>query len=185
MGGGQFCAKMSDGEVETPVEAPAPAVGEPLDLMSALQMVLKKSMACHSLLRGLHEVARTIEKGEAQLVVLAQDCDNGDYVKLVEGLCKEKSISLLKVPKKEQLGEWCGLCKIDEEGNPPRSSSAPAPPSGTTERRPRTRRPHGAPQERLGHMARPRLWGLCGRLTWEWVGLGPLPFFLRNRNPKN
>lgn len=33
-------------------------------------------------------------------------------------------------------------------------------------------------------MARPRLWGLCGRLTWEWVGLGPLPFFLRNRNPK-
>merc|ERR1712107_581348 len=83
MGGGQFCAKMSDGEVETPVEAPAPAVGEPLDLMSALQMVLKKSMACHSLLRGLHEVARTIEKGEAQLVVLAQDCDNGDYVKLV------------------------------------------------------------------------------------------------------
>merc|ERR1711907_877796 len=93
--GGQFCAKMSDGEVETPVEAPAPAVGEPLDLMSALQMVLKKSMACHSLLRGLHEVARTIEKGEAQLVVLAQDCDNGDYVKLVEG-----------------------LCKIDEEGNP-------------------------------------------------------------------
>merc|ERR1711907_567845 len=60
--GGQFCAKMSDGEVETPVEAPAPAVGEPLDLMSALQMVLKKSMACHSLLRGLHEVARTTER---------------------------------------------------------------------------------------------------------------------------
>ena len=58
------------------------------------------------------------KKGAAQLVVLAQDCDNGDYVKLVEGLCKEKSISLLKVPKKEQLGEWCGLCKIDEEGNP-------------------------------------------------------------------
>merc|ERR1712100_385460 len=112
--------KMSDGEVEAPVEAApaAPAVGEPLDLMSALQMVLKKSMACHSLLRGLHEVARTIEKGEAQLVVLAQDCDNGDYVKLVEGLCKEKSISLLKVPKKSQLGEWCGLCKIDAEGNP-------------------------------------------------------------------
>merc|ERR1712010_395881 len=113
-----FCAKMSDGEVETPVEAPAPAVGEPLDLMTALQQVLKKSLACHSLSRGLHEVCRSIEKGEAQLVVLAQDCDNGDYVKLVEGLCKEKSVSLLKVPKNTQLGEWVGLCKIDAEGNP-------------------------------------------------------------------
>ena len=108
---------MSDGEVETPVEA-APAVGEPMDLMTALQQVLKKSLACHSLSRGLHEVCRSIEKGEAQLVVLAQDCDNGDYVKLVEGLCKEKSVSLLKVPKNTQLGEWVGLCKIDAEGNP-------------------------------------------------------------------
>merc|ERR1712216_1026047 len=89
-----------------------------MDLMTALQQVLKKSLACHSLSRGLHEVCRSIEKGEAQLVVLAQDCDNGDYVKLVEGLCKEKSVSLLKVPKKEMLGEWCGLCKIDEEGEP-------------------------------------------------------------------
>ena len=111
---------MSDGEVEneTPVVEAAPAVAEPMDLMSALQMVLKKSLACHSLARGLHEVARTIERGEAQLVVLAQDCDNSDYVKLVEGLCAEKSISLLRVPKNTQLGEMVGLCKIDAEGNP-------------------------------------------------------------------
>eukprot|EP00216_Chloropicon_sp_CCMP2111_P005681 CAMPEP_0198235358 /NCGR_PEP_ID=MMETSP1446-20131203/1266_1 /TAXON_ID=1461542 ORGANISM="Unidentified sp, Strain CCMP2111" /NCGR_SAMPLE_ID=MMETSP1446 /ASSEMBLY_ACC=CAM_ASM_001112 /LENGTH=143 /DNA_ID=CAMNT_0043916497 /DNA_START=178 /DNA_END=609 /DNA_ORIENTATION=+ len=112
---------MSDGEVDAPTEAPtevAPAVGEPMDLMTALQMVLKKSLACHSLSRGLHEVTRTIERGEAQLVVLAQDCDNGDYTKLIEGLCNEKSISLLRVPKNTQLGEWVGLCKIDSEGNP-------------------------------------------------------------------
>ena len=78
----------------------------------------KKSLACHSLARGLREVARTIERDEAKLVVLAQDCDMGDYVKLIKGLCSEKSVSLLEVPKNTQLGEWVGLCKIDSEGNP-------------------------------------------------------------------
>ena len=95
---------------EAPAPVEAPAIGEPMDLMTALQMVLKKSLACHSLARGLHEVTKAIERGEAQLVVLAQDCDMGDYVKLIEGLCKEKDISLVRVPKNTQLGEWVGVC---------------------------------------------------------------------------
>ena len=102
-------------ETEVPEE---PAADEPLDLNGALQMVLKKALAHDGLARGINECVKAIERGQGQLCVLAQDCNQPDYVKLVEGLCKEKSISLLKVPKKEQLGEWCGLCKIDEEGNP-------------------------------------------------------------------
>mgnify|MGYP001795079441 CR=1 FL=1 len=38
------------------------------------------------------------------------------YVKLVEALCAEHSINLLKVDDSKKLGEWVGLCKIDKEG---------------------------------------------------------------------
>jgi len=30
-------------------------------------------------------------------------------------LCKEKNIPIFNVEKREQLGEWAGLCKYDAE----------------------------------------------------------------------
>jgi len=113
-----------DAPTETPMEVgEGPSLGEadvpkePLDLNSALQMVLKKSLAHDGLARGLHEVVREIEREGAQLVVLSENCDQGDYKKLIEALCHEKNVNLMTVPDKMQLGEWCGLCKIDAEGN--------------------------------------------------------------------
>ncbi|CAL1372431.1 unnamed protein product [Linum trigynum] len=106
--------------VEQPeaVAAPvAPAVGEPMDLMSGLQLVLKKSLAHGGLSRGLHEGAKVIEKHAAQLCVLAEDCNQADYVKLVKALCADHNVNLVTVPSAKTLGEWAGLCKIDSEGN--------------------------------------------------------------------
>ena len=40
------------------------------------------------------------------------------YVKLVEALCAEHQISLIKVDDNKKLGEWVGLSKIDKEGKP-------------------------------------------------------------------
>jgi len=48
--------------------------------------------------------------------VLAEDCNQPDYKKLIEALCAEKNVSLLSVPEAKQLGQWAGLCKIDAEG---------------------------------------------------------------------
>eukprot|EP00897_Mesotaenium_endlicherianum_P005544 jgi/Mesen1/5017/ME000025S04416 len=112
---------MSDGDEpvadvleETPAAEPAP--GEPMDTMTALQNVLKKSLAHDGLARGLHEAAKAIEKHAAQLCVLAQDCNQPDYTKLVEALCHEHNVNLIQVPAAKKLGEWAGLCKIDSEG---------------------------------------------------------------------
>ncbi|KAG9452577.1 hypothetical protein H6P81_005481 [Aristolochia fimbriata] len=108
---------MSGGEESsTAVAEPTPALGEPMDLMTALQLVLKKSLAHDGLARGLHEGAKVIEKHAAQLCVLAEDCNQPDYVKLVKALCADHGVSLVSVPSAKTLGEWAGLCKIDSEG---------------------------------------------------------------------
>nr|CAD1819614.1 unnamed protein product [Ananas comosus var. bracteatus] len=98
------------------VETPAPALGEPMDLMTALQLVLKKSAAHDGLAKGLREAAKSIEKHAAQLCILAEDCDQPDYVKLVKALCADHNVHLVTVPSAKTLGEWAGLCKIDSEG---------------------------------------------------------------------
>ncbi|XP_039126466.1 40S ribosomal protein S12-like [Dioscorea cayenensis subsp. rotundata] len=101
---------------EDAVVAEVPALGEPMDLMTALQLVLKKSLAHDGLVRGLHEGAKAIEKHAAQLCLLAEDCNQPDYVKLVKALCADHNVHLITVPSAKTLGEWAGLCKIDSEG---------------------------------------------------------------------
>ena len=54
---------------------------------------------------------------QAHLCVLIETCTEKEYVKLVEALCKEHNINLIKYSDAKKLGEWVGLCKIDKEGN--------------------------------------------------------------------
>ena len=48
--------------------------------------------------------------------MLATNCDEPMYQKLVEALCAEHQINIIKVDDNKKLGEWSGLCKIDKEG---------------------------------------------------------------------
>lgn len=57
------------------MEVAAPAPGEPMDINTAVQLVLKKSLAHDGLSRGLHEAARAIEKVNAQAAILP-GCSN-------------------------------------------------------------------------------------------------------------
>merc|ERR1712094_126217 len=93
------------------------------DLMSALQMVLKKALAHNQLARGLHEGCKAIERGDCQLVILAKDCNQNDYKKL-EALAREHNVDIVEVPKNTQLGEWCGSARLTRRATPARWSSA-------------------------------------------------------------
>ncbi|KAK3041829.1 hypothetical protein RJ639_000345 [Escallonia herrerae] len=109
-----YCYREDGVVAQTP--APAAPLVEPMDTMTALQLVLRKSLAHGGLARGLHEGAKLIEKHAAHLCVLAEDCNQPDYVKLVKALCADHNVSLISVPSAKTLGEWAGLCKIDSEG---------------------------------------------------------------------
>jgi len=89
-----------------------------MDIIVALKVVLKKAAVYDGLARGLRECVKALDRREAHLCVLASNCTEPGYVRLVSALCQEHNINLLKVPDNKQLGEWAGLCKLDTNGRP-------------------------------------------------------------------
>ncbi|KAJ9442950.1 40S ribosomal protein S12 [Diplonema papillatum] len=86
---------------------------EPEDMNAALQQVLKRARCHKGLTRGLRETVKALDKKIAHLCVLAEDCNESAYTGLIEALCDEHGIDLIKVPEKKKLGEWVGLAKYD------------------------------------------------------------------------
>ena len=93
------------------------ATTEEITSTSAIKEVLNNARARGSLVRGLHEVAKTLESGNAKLVFLSEGCNEPAYKKLIQALSKEKNVPLVLVADKKELGEWAGLCKMDKDGN--------------------------------------------------------------------
>jgi len=89
----------------------------PMSVEDALQDVLKRSLVHDGLARGIRECAKALDRRQAHLCVLVDTCTEKEYIKLVEALCAEHNIHLIKVSDAKKLGEWAGLCKIDREGN--------------------------------------------------------------------
>ena len=87
-------------------------------IFTLLQQVLKNALVHDGLARGLRECAKALDKRQAHLCVLVETCTEAEYIKLIEALCAEHKINLIKVGDAKVLGTWAGLCKIDREGNP-------------------------------------------------------------------
>merc|ERR1712217_21553 len=104
--------KMSKGSIE-----PSSTVSEEnLNLIIAVKDILKNA-SYDGLSRGLREAIRTIERGTAWLCILAESCDSNFYNEIIEALCKENKVNVIRVNSANDLGTWCGLGKIDSEGN--------------------------------------------------------------------
>ncbi|KAG6886690.1 40S ribosomal protein S12 [Termitomyces sp. T32_za158] len=101
------------------VRFPSPLSHSPLTLTHPRpQQVLKNALVHDGLARGLRECAKALDKRQAHLCVLVETCTEAEYIKLIEALCAEHKINLIKVGDAKVLGTWAGLCKIDREGNP-------------------------------------------------------------------
>ena len=59
--------------------------------------------------RGTNEATKSIERGIAKLVVIAEDVDPEEVVMHLPELCKEKGIPFVYVPSKKDLGNSAGM----------------------------------------------------------------------------
>ncbi len=65
------------------------------------QEVLKQALIADGLARGLRESAKALDKRQALLCVLSENCDEPMYKKLVTALCMEHGIPLIKVSQRK------------------------------------------------------------------------------------
>nr|CUU99094.1 40S ribosomal protein S12 [Hymenolepis microstoma] len=79
---------------------------------AALREVLKNALAVNGLIRGIHQCTRAIEKRDVIVCFLSETCDESTYTDIIEALCQEYGVPLIK------LGEMAGLCKLDRKGLP-------------------------------------------------------------------
>ena len=91
--------------------APADDLGGRMDFETALREVLKSALIHDGLSRGLHETTKALDKRQALLCILAENCDEAAYKKLVQALCQEHQIPLLTVPDNMQLGKYASVYK--------------------------------------------------------------------------
>ena len=109
---------MSEDQAAAPVEETAPkeTVVQEMNIRTAVQAVLRQALARDGLARGLREVVAALDRGDAIFCLLAKDCDEPAYVKLVEALCATRQITLIRVPEGKMIGQWAGLCKVARDG---------------------------------------------------------------------
>lgn len=60
--------------------------------------------------------AKALDRGTARLCILAKDCDNAEYTKLVQALCAESGVHLIMADHGTDLGEMVGLAKLNADG---------------------------------------------------------------------
>lgn len=80
------------------------------------QDVIHTSVSTRCAWMGLKEVTSSVAQGKSACVFLATDVNEAQYKALVEAICRENKTALIQVDSKELLGQWCGLAKLDEEG---------------------------------------------------------------------
>lgn len=77
----------------------------------------ESKLTCHlGLVKGLNEVCKALDRKEAVLCVLAENCDDPKYKKLITALAKTNNIPVITIENRNDIGEWLGHCKYDKEG---------------------------------------------------------------------
>jgi len=81
----------------------------PEDLMKATIEVVKMARETGKIRKGVNEVIKSIERGQAKFVVIAMDVDPPEIVAFLPTLCDERKIPYIFVTSKKDLGEAAGL----------------------------------------------------------------------------
>ncbi len=83
----------------------------PKDLTDKAYQVVEVAKESGKIRKGTNEVTKLVERGEAQLVVMAEDVQPEEILAHMPILCEEKDIPYAYVPSKQELGVASGLGK--------------------------------------------------------------------------
>ncbi|AFK50965.1 50S ribosomal protein L7Ae [Thermogladius calderae 1633] len=82
----------------------------PQDLAEKAYDLLKKARETGGKIRkGTNETTKAVERGQAKLVLIAEDVDPPEIVAHLPALCDEKKIPYIYVPSKQKLGQAAGI----------------------------------------------------------------------------
>jgi len=77
--------------------------------MSSLYEVVEKARKTGKIEKGINEVTKSIERGEAKYVVIATDVNPKEIIQHIPILAKEKKIPVGQVESREKLGLAAGI----------------------------------------------------------------------------
>ena len=81
----------------------------PKELAEKVLRVVEISNQTGKVKRGTNETTKSIERGLAKLVVIAEDVDPEEIVMHLPPLCEEKNVPYVYVPSKLELGRAAGI----------------------------------------------------------------------------
>ncbi|MBI3413084.1 MAG: 50S ribosomal protein L7ae [Candidatus Aenigmarchaeota archaeon] len=93
------------------------------DLVNKVYEAIEIAKNSGKIRKGTNETTKSIERGEAKLVAIAEDVDPAEIVMHIPVVCGEKKVPFVYVPNKIELGKASGVdvgtaaVAIAEEGD--------------------------------------------------------------------
>lgn len=81
----------------------------PKELQDLAYELIEKARDNGKICKGANETTKQVERGQAKLVVMAEDVSPEEILAHMPMLCEEKNIPYTYVPSKEQLGIAAGM----------------------------------------------------------------------------
>lgn len=79
------------------------------ELSDKILQLLETARNTGNVRRGTNETTKTVEKGIAKLVIIAEDVEPEEIIMHFPALCEEKKIPYVYVPNKLELGRASGI----------------------------------------------------------------------------
>ena len=93
------------------------------DLTTIILELVQQALNYKQLKRGCNESTKTLNRGQAQLIIMAADTEPIEILMQIPLLCEDKNVYYVFVPSKLALGRACGVkrsvicCSIISEEN--------------------------------------------------------------------
>jgi len=81
----------------------------PKDVQDLAYDLVEKARDTGKISKGANEVTKQVERGQAKLVIMAEDITPEEILAHMPVLCEEKNIPFAYVPSKDELGKSAGL----------------------------------------------------------------------------